>query len=84
MSTLMCIDSEGDSLKHSRHNSEHSISTVILRQRSDQATPEPENERLKSLKTTFFNLAAAQETEKALETAVTFIETTEARVIALK
>jgi len=60
------------------------VSVAAPRQRSDQAAPEPGNERLKSLKTTFLNLVAARETEKALEAAVAFIEAAEARVIALE
>src|SRR5947207_13425990 len=80
----MCIDSGDGGLKYSCHNSEHDVSADIPRQHSDQAAPEPENERLKSLKTIFFNLAAARKTEKALEAAVAFIEAAEARIIALK
>ena len=80
----MCVDSGGGDLEHSRYNPEHSVSAAVPRQCSDQAAPELENERLKSLKTTFFNLAAARETEKALEAAVIFIKTTKTRIIALK
>ena len=36
------------------------------------------------LKTTFFNLVAARDIEKALETAIAFIEATEKRVNALE
>jgi hypothetical protein len=80
----MCVDSGGGGLEHSRHSPEHGVSATAPRQCSEQAAPEPGNEQLKSLKTTFFNLAAARETEKALEAAAAFIEAAEARVIALE
>ena len=84
MSTLMYVDSENDGLEHSCHNFKHSVNAVTSHQHNNQAASELKNERLKSLKITFFNLAAAQETEKTLKAAMAFIEIAEARVIALK
>jgi hypothetical protein len=46
--------------------------------------PELENKRLKSLKTTFFNLIIASKTKKALEAAKAFIKAAKIRVNALK
>jgi hypothetical protein len=84
MSTPMCVDSGDSGLEHSRHNLEHGISATAPRQYSEQAAPEPGNKRLKSLKTIFFNLATARETEKALKAAAAFIEAVKVRVIALE
>jgi hypothetical protein len=71
-------------LEQSRHNPKHGVSVDTPRPDNETTTPEQANIQLETLKTTFFNLVTARDVEKALETAIAFIEAAEKRVNALK
>jgi hypothetical protein len=80
----MCVDSGSCGLEHSRHNPLHGVSAEAPRQESEETAPEQRDRQLETLKTNFFNLVAARNIEKALETAAAFIEAAEKRVSALE
>ena len=80
----MCVDSGNCGLEHSRYNPEYGASAEAPRQENEQTASEQRDNQLEMLKTNFFNLVAARNTEKALEAAATFIETAEKRVSALE
>ena len=84
MSAPMCVDSGKCGLEQSRHNPEYGVSAEAPRPNNEITTPEQANRQLETLKTTFFNLVAVRDIEKALETATAFIEAAETRVNALE
>jgi hypothetical protein len=84
MSAPMCVDSGKCGLEQSQHNPEYGASAEAPRPNNETTTPEQANGQLQTLKTTFFNLVAARDIEKALETATAFIEAAEKRVNALE
>lgn len=71
-------------MEHSRFNPEYGVSAEAPRQENKETAPEQEDKQLELLKTQFFNLVAARDTEKALEAAEAFIVAAEKRVDALK
>jgi hypothetical protein len=84
MSALMCVNSGKCGLEQSRHNPEHGVSADVPRPNNEMMTPKQVNIQLETLKTTFFNLVITRDVEKALKTAIIFIEAAEKRVNALK
>jgi len=80
----MCVDSGSCGLEHSRYNPEYGVSAEAPRQVNEETASEQRDRQLETLKTNFFNLVAARNTEKALEAAAAFIEAAEKRVSALE
>jgi hypothetical protein len=84
MSASICVNSESYSLKHSRYNSEYSMSAETLHQKSKETASKQRDRQLKTLKINFFNLITAHNTEKAFKVTAIFIKTIEKRINTLK